>query len=211
MTPRPESKLEQGDEHALVVPHSGAPPRGWRRVLHVLNRLYRWAESGWSSPAVFSWNLLQGSVMPGPADGMLIPLGLADPRRAYRLAAIATVGSVLGALIGWTIGTYLFTEVGTGVLRWIGITEPSIVRLQDYVDDHGWLVVAASAILPVSTKAVCITAGVLGMPLPNFLFGIIIGRSSRFVFVATVLRFAGRRFREWLQRKAGTANRVASH
>lgn len=208
MTPKTESRLEQGSEHSLVVPHTPRV-RGWRRILGILNRLYRWAESGWAVPAVFTWSLGQGSVVPGPADAMLIPLGLADPRRAYRLALVATIGSVLGALIGWYIGGH-FDGLAPEVLRWVGMTEPSILRVQDYVQDHGWLVVAGSAIFPVSTKAVCITAGALGMPLPEFLLGIGSGRLLRFFFIATVLRFAGSRFRTWLQRKAGTANRVAS-
>ena len=69
-------------------------------------------------------------------------------------------------------------------------------------------VIAFSAIVPISTKTVCITAGVLGMPFPEFVTGIVIGRTVRYAVIATVLKFAGERLRDWLLRRAGNARRT---
>ena len=122
MTRKFESQAEEGDGHVLVVPATSAPRSLLGRLLDVMNALYRWAESGWSRTAVFIWGVLQGAVVPGPADGLVIPLTIADPRRAYKLAVSAMVGSIIGGIGAWYIGSHLFAEVGTMVLGWLGMT-----------------------------------------------------------------------------------------
>ena len=75
-------------------------------IRRVLARLHLWAEAGWSGSAVGTWGLLQGSVVPGPSEGVLIPLGLADPRRALYLAiwAVAGASQSLGGVFFFAIG-----------------------------------------------------------------------------------------------------------
>ena len=46
-------------------------------LARTLDRLHGWAESGWAGPAVGVWGVLQSSVVPGPSDTLLIPLGIA--------------------------------------------------------------------------------------------------------------------------------------
>lgn len=203
-----ESQAEEGDGHVLVVPAATSPVRGWRRLLGIMNVLHRWAESGWSNTAVFAWGVAQGSVVPGPADGVMIPLSIADPRRAYKLAVFATFGSVIGGILAWFIGGHLFAEVGTTVLEWVGMTEPRMDVTRELVDRYGWMIIAFSAIVPISTKTVCITAGVLGMPFPEFVTGIVIGRTVRYAVIATILKFAGERLGNWLMRRSGAPRRT---
>jgi membrane protein YqaA with SNARE-associated domain len=200
-----ESQAEEGDGHVLVVPAESAPQRGWRRVLRIMNVLYRWAESGWARTAVMGWGIVQGAVVPGPADGLVIPLTIADPRRAYKLAIVAAIGSIIGGIGAWYIGSHLFAEVGGTVLAWVGMTEPRLELTRSLVERYGWMIIAFSAIAPISTKTVCISAGVLAMPLPEFVMGIAIGRVTRFFAIATILKFAGERLRIWLTRRTGNA------
>jgi membrane protein YqaA with SNARE-associated domain len=201
MTRKFESQAEQGEGHVLVVPSTSAPRSLLSRLLDVMNALYRWAESGWSRTAVLTWGIIQGAVVPGPADGLVIPLTIADPRRAYRLAVFAMIGSVIGGIGAWYIGSHLFAEVGTMVLGWLGMTEPRLEVTRSLVERYGWMVIAFSAIVPISTKTVCITAGVLLMPFPEFVMGITIGRVTRYTLIATILKFAGERLRSWLLRR----------
>ena len=203
MPSRQESQAEEGEGHVLVVPATSPPRRGWRRVLWLMDVLHRWAESGWSGTALFSWGTVQGSVMPGPTEGLYVPLSLADPRRAYRLAVFAAFGSIVGGILAWYIGAHLFSEVGMRVLEWMGMTEPRLDATRELVERYGWMLVAFSAIAPVSTKTACISAGVLKMPFPEFAIGITIGRVIRFAIVATILKFAGERLRQWILRRTG--------
>ena len=185
----------------LVVPAANAPKSLLSRLLDVMNALYRWAESGWSRTAVLTWGIIQGAVVPGPADGLVIPLTIADPRRAYRLAVFAMIGSIIGGIGAWYIGSHLFAEVGTMVLGWLGMTEARLEVTRSLVERYGWMVIAFSAIVPISTKTVCITAGVLSMPFPEFVLGITVGRVTRYTLIATILKFAGERLRAWLLRR----------
>ncbi len=203
MPSRQESQAEEGEGHVLIVPASNPPKRGWRRLLGLMDVLHRWAESGWSGTALFSWGAVQGSVMPGPTEGLYLPLSLADPRRAYKLAVFAAAGSIMGGMIAWYIGSHLFSELGMRVLEWMGMTEPRLATTRGLVEQYGWMLVAFSAIAPVSTKTACISAGVLKMPFPEFAIGITIGRVIRFAIVAAVLKFAGERLRTWILRRTG--------
>ncbi len=106
-------------------------------------------------------------------------------------------------MIAWYIGSHLFSELGMRVLEWMGMTEPRLDATRDLVKKYGWMLIAFSAIAPVSTKTACISAGVLNMPFPEFAIGITIGRVIRFAIVATVLKFAGERLRSWILRRTG--------
>src|SRR5688572_20302375 len=81
-------------------------------AVRALAWLHRLAEAGWATTAIGGWAFLQASVVPGPVDGVLVPLGLADPKRAWRFAGAALFGSTLGALVAYTIGAVAFESVG---------------------------------------------------------------------------------------------------
>ena len=191
--------IEARERLAKPVP----PARGWRRVLRLLATLHDWAESGWSKSAVATWGTLQGSVVPGPADALLLPLGLADPRRVYTLAFWATVGSIAGGFGAYLLGAQAFDEIGETLLAWAGIGAPRLEMSRELFDRYGGMIVAASAIFPISTKVMCIAAGAFGVSLPEFAVGLTAGRAIRFFAVATMLRFAGERLVRWIARKGG--------
>jgi len=180
------------------------PLRRFRRwLVHLFAVFHRWAESGWAGSAVGTWGLLQGSVMPGPSDALLVPLGLSDPRRAFRLAAWAVVGATLGGLVAYAIGLFAFDEVGRPLLNLVGVSEATLEKSRGMFERRGWMLVALSAISPLPTKAVCLAAGSFGIPAWQFVGGLVVGRAARFLALATVIRFAGERLTGWLERKFG--------
>ena len=179
-----------------------------RGVRRLITTLHDWAESGWAGPAVAAWNTAQGAVVPGPADALLAPLGLADPPRVWRLVAWAILGSVTGGLIAFAIGRFAFDEIGAPVFRMFGIGAAELELLDRQFRRHGWWFIIVSALAPISTKVVCIAAGAFGMPLPHFALALAAGRGTRFLFVASIIRFAGDRFNRWIARKAGPPERA---
>ncbi|MGI9078725.1 MAG: YqaA family protein [Gemmatimonadaceae bacterium] len=193
---------------------SPQPVRGWRRFLDVYYALHRWAESGWSRSAVAGWGVLQGSVVPGPSDALLIPLGLADAKRVFSLALWATIGSVIGAHLAYLLGAHAFDSFAEPLFAWLGFSEARLASSRALFERRGWMLVALSATSPLSTKVICTAAGAFGVPLPEFTLAITVGRGVRFFAIATVLRFAGPWVQRWLESKAGrppaTASRVAS-
>ena len=168
----------------------GRRPRG--RFRRILGTLHDWAESGWSGPATASWGFLQGSVIPGPSDALVLPLSIADPPRALRLALWATLGSVAGGAIAYAIGAGAAAATGTP-LAWFGVSAPELADQRARFDEWGWWLVFASTMSPLSTKVVCIAAGLFGFPFGSFVAALASGRLLRFTAMALAGRVIGRR------------------
>lgn len=201
----------------IRIPDAGSTPehrspapgnRVKRAIVHLYAALHRWGESGWSGSAVGGWGVLQGSVVPGPSDALLIPLGLAEPRRALILAAWATAGATIGGLIAYALGAQLLGGVDNSVVDWLGISPQSWENRRAQFEESGWILVALSTISPLSTKVVCLGAGAFGIPAGEFFFALLAGRAARFLAVGLMLRYAGkgvrRAFERWLGRPVET-------
>jgi membrane protein YqaA with SNARE-associated domain len=151
-------------------------------------------------PATFLWNLAQGSVVPGPAELLLLPLALADPSRAWVLALAAMSGSVLGGCIAYWLGAAAFLAVGKPLLAMLGITDATLARAIALMAEHGWWFIIGSTLTPLSTKAVSIGAGAVGVPFPVFALALGIGRTLRFSLVALLVRASAGTLHRWRQR-----------
>ena len=57
-------------------------------------------------------SFVESSFFPIPPDVMLIPMVLSRREKAWWYATIATVASVIGGLLGYAIGYYLYDAVG---------------------------------------------------------------------------------------------------
>ena len=186
----------------MTGPVPGATPRRSlrRRLAGILDTLHRWAESGWSGPATGLWGIAQGSVVPGPSEGLLIPLGLSDPPRALPLALWAWIGSSIGGTIAYALGA-VAAQAATSPLEWMGITAAELGAQRARFDEWGWWLIFGSTMSPLSTKVVCVAAGFLGFPLTAFVTALALGRLLRFTVVAILLRIFGERLAAWLSRR----------
>lgn len=191
-TPRPN---DHGRDQPAAATH--------RRVIAIITTLHRWAESGWSRSAVVTWGFINGAVVPGPSDALLIPLGLADPRRAYPLAGWASLGSVLGGLVAYAIGALAFTQLGAPLLGVLGVTPHTLDGLRALFADKGWMVVVLGSMPLASPKIVSVAAGGFGVPFWEFVLALGAARVVRFLVEATIVYFAGSRIVRWVERKLG--------
>jgi membrane protein YqaA with SNARE-associated domain len=181
--------------------HAGNRAR--RALVSLIARLHRWAESGSAGSAVCTWNCLQGSVVPGPSEALLVPLGLADPPRALRLAAWAALGASAGGLVAFAIGAFAFDSIGQPLVSFFGVGPARWAQLESLFRRHGALLVVLSTLSPLSTKFVCIGAGAFGVPFAPFALALAAGRAGRFAIVGLVLRYAGHRLVARMERKLG--------
>ena len=181
-----------------MVTERVARMRRWLAL--TLERLHRLAESGWGGTSAFLWGVGQSSVVPGPAEAVLIPLGVADPPKAWRLAAWTFAGTLVGGLAAFTIGALAF-DVVRPMLGYIGIGDAELERMRAIAGSHGALLVLVSAMTPISTKVVSIAAGAFGLPIEAFVATLAVARGSRLFAVAAILRFAGGRLRSYLERR----------
>jgi membrane protein YqaA with SNARE-associated domain len=180
-----------------------APTRLSSGAVRALAQLHRLAEAGWAATAVGAWAFLQASVVPGPVDGVLVPLGLADPRRVWHFAWSALVGSTVGALVAYTIGALAFESMGRAVLDWLGVAGPEVEQFRAAFKEKGLWLVLVSTVTPLSGKLVSIAAGAFGIPVLPFVATMVIGRGFRYGVVAALVRYFGDRVERYIEKRYG--------
>ncbi|MBX3725263.1 MAG: DedA family protein [Xanthomonadales bacterium] len=131
----------------------------------------------------------ESSFFPVPPDVMLAPMVLARPERAWRLATLTTVTSVLGGLLGYLIGWFLI-DAALPLVERAGYL-PAYQRAVDWFGNYGFWAILLAGFTPIPYKVFTIAAGAMGMSLPVFLVGSIAGRGGRFYLVAWLCRMLG--------------------
>ena len=150
----------------------------------------------WSSHRLAPWYLgiiafIESSFFPIPPDVMLISMGLAKPKSAWRNALIATACSVLGGMFGYLIGYFLFDLI----YPWLShssFNEP-YQTVTHWFKQYGVWAVIVAGFTPIPYKLFTIGAGAAQMPFIPFVLGSIVGRGMRFYLVSTLFYFFGER------------------
>ena len=128
-------------------------------------------------------SFLESFILPfPPPDVMLAPMSMADPGRAMRYAGLTLLFSVLGGLIGYLIGAFLFDQAQPYVERW-GYQD-AFDTATEWFGQWGFWAVLVAGFSPVPYKIFTISAGVLHLALLPFVLASIIGRGARFYLVA---------------------------
>ncbi len=145
---------------------------------------------------------LESSVFPIPPDVMLIPMVLAARRRAWHLAAICTVASVLGGLAGYAIGAGLYQSVGRFLLELYGYGDVFSEFVDRYNRNGAWIVLIAG-LTPFPYKVITIASGVTQLDLGIFLAASAAARGLRFFLVAGLLYYIGPPIRAFVEKRLG--------
>ncbi len=160
----------------------------------VLRRLYDWTLAKAAAPDAIKWlafiSFADSSFFPIPPDVMQIPMSIARPERSIRYAAVSTLASVCGALLGYAIGALLFKTIGVPLLQFYGY-EDRFIAFAANIKTHGFWWMLAFAFLPIPYKVATIAAGSVGLGIPILLTASVLGRGGRFFLVALVLRRYG--------------------
>lgn len=174
--------------------------------LKMLRRLYDFtmalAVKKQAERALALVSFVESSIFPIPPDVMLIPMILARPERAWRLAAICTVASVLGGCLGYAIGALLFDGLGHLVLDLYGYAA-QFENFQGRYNEHGVWIVLFAGLTPFPFKIITIASGVAGLSLPVFIVSSVVARGLRFFIVAALLWKFGEPIRIFIERWLG--------
>ena len=132
----------------------------------------------------------ESSFFPIPPDVMLLPMCLADRARAFRFAAVTTALSLVGGIVGYMIGYYLFDLLEP----WLRDSNYWRAYLEGkaWFDSYGVLAVLIAGFSPIPYKIFTITAGVAMLNFPGFLIASAFGRGARFFLVAGLVVMGGR-------------------
>lgn len=145
---------------------------------------------------------VESSVFPIPPDVLLIPMILAVRERAWSLAALCTVSSVMGGFLGYAIGALLFDVIGQPIIDFYGF-EAAFTRFTEQYNEMGAWIVAFFGVTPFPYKVITIASGVTD--LNPFVFGLasIGSRGVRFFLVAALLWYFGPPIRAFVERYLG--------
>ncbi len=155
-------------------------------------------------------SFIESSVFPIPPDIMLVPMVLADRKRAFVIAGVCTIASVLGGLAGYLIGAFAWAAVGQPLLSlFFGAeeTQARFVALEAQIQAFGFwphfLAVFGAGITPFPYKIVTISSGALNIGLAAFLSASVLSRGVRFFAEAAVLYYIGESARGLVERRFG--------
>ncbi|WP_300029766.1 YqaA family protein [uncultured Roseobacter sp.] len=172
----------------------------------MLRRLYDWTLSMvehrhalWVLAFV---SFIESSVFPIPPDVLMIPMILARPSRAWLIAGVALVASVLGGIAGYAIGAFAFETIGQPILESLGKAD-SMAEFNTRFNDLGFWAVLAAGVTPFPYKVITIMSGWTGMPLATFIATSILARGIRFFLVALLLWKYGAPIRDFIERRLG--------
>lgn len=181
--------------------HDPAAPPPPRR--HLLRRMYdwtiQWADRPGGAWALFLIAVIESSVFPVPPDVLLIALCVGAPRKAFKFAAICSVGSVLGGVIGYAIGYWGYDLIGQPIVKFYH-GEAVMGKIQGWYDQYGFWGTLAAAVTPIPYKVFTIASGVFKFPFFEFVFASILGRSFRFFVVGGLIYVFGPRVRTIIEK-----------
>ena len=178
-------------------------------VLHrgaMLKRIYDWCIDAAHKPYAL-WimgavSFAESSFFPVPPDVMLIPMSLARPQRAWVYAAVCTITSVLGGLLGYAIGALLFDSVGHWLIQVYGLGDKVDAFRASYAE-WGAVIILLKGLTPIPYKLVTITSGFAGYNLLLFVLCSIVARGGRFFIAAILLNRYGDWIRERIEKHLG--------
>jgi membrane protein YqaA with SNARE-associated domain len=172
----------------------------------MLRRLYDWCIAAADKPyAVWILGMVsfaESSFFPVPPDVMLIPMSLAQPRKAWLFAFVCTLTSVAGGVLGYAIGALLYDSIGGWIIQLYGYGNKMDAFRESYAE-WGAMIILVKGLTPIPYKLVTISLGFAGYNLFLFIVLSIITRGARFFLLAFLLNRYGPQAREIIEKRLG--------
>ena len=144
----------------------------------------------------------ESSFFPIPPDIMLIPMVLAMPSKAWKIAGAATVASVLGGYFGYAIGVFFFDKLARPLLEFYGYMQ-QFDSFKEYYHEWGAWIVFGAGITPFPYKVITIASGVVDLNLWVFSIASLLARGGRFFLVAWLLKKYGEPMKGFIEKNLG--------
>ena len=151
----------------------------------------------WTMAAI---SFAESSFLPIPPDFLRVPMILAQPRRAWLIAAVCTITSVVGGYVGYAIGYFLFDAIGLPVLGFYHMMDKYEAFRTAFSEWGAWIIVI-KGLTPIPFKLVTIASGAAQFDLVAFTLASLVSRSLRLFLLAALLRRFGEPIREFIERR----------
>jgi membrane protein YqaA with SNARE-associated domain len=170
----------------------------------MLRQLYNWTMSFAAHrnarKALAGISFAESSFFPIPPDVLLIPMVLAERRKAFEIAAICTIASVIGGMLGYAIGAFLYDTVGQWVVNLYNLQDKMETFKAQY-EEWGLLIILLAGFTPIPYKVFTITSGLLAYDFGLFVLLSAVGRGGRFFLLAALLYYFGEPIRGFIERR----------
>ncbi|MCP3899892.1 MAG: DedA family protein [Desulfobacteraceae bacterium] len=160
----------------------------------MLKKMYdwvlQWAERPGGTWALFIIAFCESSFFPIPPDVLLIALAVGAPKKSYKFAIVCSVGSVLGACLGYFIGWQFMDLIGSKIINFYHLTDKVDYIAALYKEWDAWAV-SIAGFTPIPYKLFTISAGAFAINFPIFVIASAASRTLRFVLVGSLIYFFG--------------------
>ena len=175
-------------------------------IKKIYDKCVSWAGHKYAKPLLAFEAFIERSFFPIPPDVMIIPMVVAKKKEFLRIALIATIFSVLGALFGYVIGYVFFNEVGYKIFELYGYDDPNFLK-EKFSTKGGffsWLgILFTAGFTPLPFKLLTISSGFIHFNIFFFIIICVFTRGLRFFLVAFLTYKFGESFGPFLE-KSGT-------
>jgi len=144
-------------------------------------------------------SFLESTIVPIPLEAVMIPLMQARRESLWKIALMATVGCVIGAVFGYALGYYLFDLIGQWIIDNFFSAE-QFENVKTQMDNQGFWFVMTLGIAPIPFQVAMLAAGATKFSLPLFLIATVIARSLRYFGLAAVVYYAGDKAEQLIKR-----------
>ena len=174
-------------------------------IKKLYDKCVTWAGHKYAKPILAIEAFIESSFFPIPPDVMIIPMVISKKNEFIRIALIATIFSVLGALFGYYIG-YSLHEIAIKIFELYGYEYSDTFR-ENFTAGGGftaWLgILFTAGFTPLPFKLLTISSGIIHFNLMSFIFICIVTRGLRFFLVAYLTYKFGSKFGPFLEKKGG--------
>jgi membrane protein YqaA with SNARE-associated domain len=171
-----------------------------------MKKLYDWTMSlAGSRHAPFALGAIafaESSFFPVPPDVILVPMTLAEPKKAWYFAAICTLASVAGGALGYAFGALFYDTIGQWLIGLYGYGE-KMEALRAFYAQWGAIFILVKGFTPIPYKLVTIVSGLLAYNFPLFIVLSMLTRGARFFVLAAAINHFGDQIRSKLESHFG--------
>lgn len=170
----------------------------------MLKKTYDWIVSFSSHPKAV-WVLAfvafaESSIFPVPPIPLLVPMCVAQPRRAWFYAGVCAISSALGGIVGYGIGHLLYDSLGQWIIHTYGL-EAQAAALRSNANQYWIWILMTKGLTPIPFKLVTIMSGLIDFNFALFLFGSFFARFTFFFLMAAALRVYGDQIRDFIEKR----------
>jgi membrane protein YqaA with SNARE-associated domain len=170
----------------------------------MLEKAYNWIVSYAGHPravwVLAAVSFIESSVSPIPPLPLLIPMCLANPKRAWHYAMVCSISSLLGGYVGYAIGYLLYETLGLWIISLYGLADKA-ADLQKSTHEAWFWILLTKGLTPIPFKIATIMSGFLHFNLLQFTIACFIARITFFFLFAAALRVYGDQIRDFMEKQ----------